>query len=128
VKVILRVILIGGSLYLGCGCGSSSSDIAAAFQDEDPARRIEAVALAGRNRDQSAVPFLIDRLTDSQEEVRFFAIIALKRATGETMGWNYYDPPAKRAEAVRRWREWLQDQRKDSTRQEARTAQEAISR
>ena len=118
-KVFLGAILTGGCLWLGCGCGSSVSDSAAGFQDEDPARRIEAIARAGRNRDERTVPFLIDRLTDSQGDVRFFAIIALKKTTGKTMGWNYYDPPPKRTEAVRKWRKWLETRRKDSPRPKA---------
>ena len=89
------------------GCAPTGKDLYLKFQHEDPSVRNRAIAIAGRTRDQGAVPYLVDRLTDSQKDVRFFAILSLKRITGETMDYRYYDPPEKRKEAVRRWREWV---------------------
>ena len=116
---LLTVMLVAECLALA-GCQEPAGQVAGDFQAEDPSVRIQAVAHAGRTMDAGSVPFLIDRLTDSQADVRFFAIIALKRITGETMGWNYYDPPPTQAEAVARWRQWLIGRCKD-----AATAQEA---
>ncbi len=53
------------------------------------------------------VPYLVDRLSDTEEDVRFYAFLALRRITGETMGYEYFSPPQKRAEAIQRWRAWL---------------------
>jgi len=92
------------------GCRPSAQDLAAEFQNEDPAKRVDAIVIVGRTRDRAALPFLVDRLTDSEQDVRFFAILSLKRITGTDMGWRYYDPPEQRAEAVARWRKWLADQ------------------
>lgn len=89
------------------GCDIGGANLYAALQDEDPSVRIQAVHTAGKTKDPKAVPYLVDRLTDSESDVRFYAIEALKRSTGETMGYKYYKPAAKRAEAVERWREWL---------------------
>ena len=38
-----------------------------------------------------------------------FAAIALEKITGLTHGYRHFDPPARRAEAVAAWREWLND-------------------
>ncbi len=85
----------------------TGANLYAALQDEDPSVRIQAVHDAGKTKDPKAVPYLIDRLTDSESDVRFYAIQALKRSTGETMGYEYYEPAAKRDEAVQRWLKWL---------------------
>ena len=124
---VLRVILLAAvSLWAVPGCtpnaDGSGDDLYARFQDEDPAVRIQAIHQAGCGKDKGAVPYLVDRLTDSEETARFFAIIALEEITGTTMGWKYYDPPAKRAEAVNRWRGWLTSGRRDGpTTQDARS-------
>jgi len=117
---ILRIILLAalGLLAQAGGCRHPGDNLAADFQSEDPSQRVRAVVEAGQTKDSAAVPFLVDRLTDSQQEVRFFAIIALERITGQTMGYNYYDPPDERAAAVARWRQWLQNGRSEGRTQE----------
>ena len=77
------------------------------LQHEDPSVRMAAVLEAGRWKRIKAVPYLVDRLTDSEAEVRFAAIQALQKITGQTMGYRYYEPSTKRDEAARRWRKWL---------------------
>ncbi len=91
------------------GCNSGDRSLYEGLQSEDPAVRIEAVAGAGETKDPKAVPYLVDRLTDSESEVRMFAAIALEKITGLTHGYRHFDPPARRAEAVAAWREWLND-------------------
>jgi hypothetical protein len=49
----------------------------------------------------------VDRLSDTESDVRLFAILALQDITGKTMGYRHYDPPDRRIEAIQRWREWL---------------------
>lgn len=107
---LLQAILpvaVGLWVFSVGGCGNSDENIYAHLQHEDPSVRIEAIHRAGQVRNTGAVPFLVDRLTDSQVDVRFFTIIALEKITGKTMGYRYYDPPGKRIEAVQRWRELL---------------------
>lgn len=77
------------------------------LQHEDPAVRIKAVLDAGRWKDAKALPYLVDRLTDSEAEVRFLAVLALRRITGVEHGYLYYKSALERAEAVGRWRAWL---------------------
>ena len=105
-RTLVTVILLL-MVCMSAGCDMSGANLYTALQHEDPSVRIQAVHTAGKTKDPKAVPYLIDRLTDSESDVRFYAIQALKRSTGETMGYEYYEPAAKRAEAVRRWREWL---------------------
>ena len=111
---ITSAVLLGVCLIRTWGCTPSNDDLYVALQAEDPNVRLKAIHRAGQIKDEAAVPFLVDRLTDSQEVVRFFAILALERITGSTMDWNYYDPPVERAGAVDRWRAWLESGRKQA--------------
>jgi len=102
------------------GCTPSGGRLHDQFQHEDPAVRLEAVRTAGATRDAGHVPYLVDRLTDSETDVRFFAILALDRITGKRMGYRYYETPEKRSRAVRRWRNWLADRRSAATKPEGK--------
>jgi len=93
----------------GAGCNQFSPSLYQRLQNEDPAVRIQAILRAGDAKDQKAVPYLVDRLTDSEADVRVFAIGALERITGRTMGYHHYDPARQRLEAVARWRKWLKE-------------------
>ena len=108
--VILHILWTSLSAWLLVGCGAQS-DIADDFQHEDPKTRIAAIRRAGQDKVESAVPYLVDRLTDSEAEVRMFAIIALKEITGLTHDYRHYDGAAVRREAVQRWRRWLVTER-----------------
>ncbi len=90
------------------GCGPPRGGLYTKLQAEDPSARLEGVIEAGQSQDPQAVPYLIDRLTDSEQDVRFFAILALDRITGQTLGYRHYAPLAERLEAAQRWREWLE--------------------
>ncbi len=81
--------------------------LAQRLQADDPNVRIQAVVEAGKAKDPQAVPYLVDRLQDREGDVRFFAILALKQITGQTLDYNYWDPQDRRDQAVQRWREWL---------------------
>jgi hypothetical protein len=122
--LLMAALLAGGCQFQLSGASSGSQDPNALeraarpfdpqrltlyerFQSEDPSDRMEAAIEAGRWRDRKSVPYLVDRLTDSEPEVRFAAIHALQRITGTTRGYRYYKSSAERGEAVRRWRQWL---------------------
>lgn len=94
---------------LPIGCNSGDGSLYEGLQSEDPAVRLDAVARAGELKDPKAVAYLVDRLTDSESEIRMFAAIALEKITGQTHGYRHFDPPVRRAEAVAAWREWLKD-------------------
>lgn len=109
-----RVLRFFGCL-LACGllagmpaCGLRwPNGLPTALQDENPSIRVEACRRAGEAKDGSVVPLLVERLDDSAGDVRFFAIGALKKITGQTLGYRYYDEAETRSQAVWRWRNWL---------------------
>jgi hypothetical protein len=76
------------------------------IQSERPHERIRAIHQAGELRDEKAVALLVDRLEDEDEGVRFYAILALDRITGDRFGYDYAAPIDRRAESVNRWREF----------------------
>ncbi len=73
-----------------------------------PAERIEAVVALGNGGDPSSVPALVERLEDEDPAVRFYAILALERLTGERRGYDYRAPIDRRRAAVLRWRAYVQ--------------------
>jgi len=77
------------------------------LQHEDPTVRAAEIAQAAAESDRSALPYLVNRLTDTEQGVRWAAIYALEQMTDKTFGYRHYDPPSQRAEAVARWRAWL---------------------
>ncbi len=105
---ILATVLCGVSLVCGCGLAQTPSE---KFQAEDPKVRIDAAIDAARKKDSTAVSYLVDRLEDPESDVRFFSFLALKEITGRTMGWRHYYGRARRAEAVKKWRDWLRQGR-----------------
>lgn len=74
---------------------------------DDANERILAVRQAGERKDWGAVPLLVDRLEDEDAAVRFYAILALERITGERFGYEYAEPSPRRADAVVRWRTYI---------------------
>lgn len=74
----------------------------------DPNRRLLAIADAGASRDASKVPQLIEQLESNDAAARLLAIRSLEAITGQTHGYDYTDSDWERAEAVRRWRDWLE--------------------
>ena len=121
-RVLLGFFLLAATSLAGCrpprassqpvgwwsfGKGDERARLVRCFQSEDPSVRMAAVLQVGRQKDRKSAPYLVDRLTDAEAEVRFAAIFALQRITGTTRGYRYYESSARRGEAVQRWRAWL---------------------
>jgi len=77
------------------------------LEGKDPAVRIMAIRWAGENNVKEALPLLVERLSEEDESVRFFAIFALKRITGEDKGYDYKADIRNRRESVQRWRKYI---------------------
>jgi hypothetical protein len=103
----LAAVLAAGSM-LGGGCSITSKSVHDGLQSDDPAVRQQAAIDAANRKDRQAVPLLVDRLSDSDDSVRFAAINALVRITGTDRGYRFYQPLGERAAAVGRWRQWLE--------------------
>jgi HEAT repeat protein len=100
-------LLVCAAFWLPAGCADSSLTLAQKFQSDDPDLRRDAIREAARTGNAQALPYLVDRLQDSEDDIRFYAIEALQRMTGQTLGYVAYEPSESRLAAVKRWREWL---------------------
>jgi hypothetical protein len=78
------------------------------LKSSDPHVKVIAAQEAARKRDPSTIPQLIDLLGDEEQWVRYNAHMALNVIVGpkDEFGYNYLDPPKKRAEGIRKYREW----------------------
>jgi hypothetical protein len=73
----------------------------------NPLDRAQAAVKATEAGDLVAVHKLVDLLEDSDDAVRMYAILALRRLCGEDLGYRYYESAPARATAVQRWRQAL---------------------
>ncbi len=87
----------------GCGPRPYRANI----QSESVNERILGVRAAAEAKDADSVPLLVDRLEDEDDAVRFFAILALEKITGERFGYNYASPAQQRAVSVEQWRAYV---------------------
>ena len=92
---------------VSAGCNGPEKGVAAGLQGELSSERVTACIRAGQSRDKSVLPLLVERLEDTDADVRLFAINALKKITGQDLEYRYYASSADRGEAVLRWRQWL---------------------
>ncbi len=119
---VLAWVLPAAAFLAGCApTAPAGGALYARLQSDSPFTRARAVVQAAEARDDGAIPYLVDRLTDSERSVRLFAIRSLQKLTGRTFGYRHYDPPDKRQKAVGQWRHWL-EQRAATTRPTARLA------
>jgi len=91
-------------------CAGCTSTVAN-FHGQDSAERIRAIRRAAEGNHRSAIPLIVERLEDDDQAVRFYAILALDRLTGERLGYDYAKPSWKRADAVERWWEYVRQGR-----------------
>lgn len=69
--------------------------------------RIRGIKIAADRKDVGAVPLIVDRLEDEDDGVRFYAILALERITGERFGYDYAKVSRDRAASVQKWRLYI---------------------
>ncbi len=103
---IMAAALIPSGLA-GCAGPGEPASIAEGLQSDQPVTRTKACIRAGDARDASVVALLVDRLEDPEDEVRMFAIRALDRITGQTLGYQWSQDADARKASVERWRQWL---------------------
>jgi hypothetical protein len=88
--------------------GCFSRDPKSLNSDSAPSA-IPAIKDAGQDKDRKAIPRLIDDLNDGDSAIRFAAITALTKMTGQTFNYRYYDEESERRPAIAQWRQWLKD-------------------
>lgn len=82
-------------------CGPPAID--GGFDSANPAAKMYAIENAARDGDHSAINDIIEQLNSDDPAVRFLAIGALQRLTGQTYGYHCYDPPEQRQVAIEEW-------------------------
>jgi len=94
-------------------CGSSLAECLAGAQ-RDPSIRVRGAAARALStrEDATAYKALVAALDDSAASVRRAAIDGLFRIAATTHGFEPEDPLEKRAAAVKRWLDWLAEQKK----------------
>jgi hypothetical protein len=81
------------------------------FDSAQPAAKLYAIRRAGEARDAAAVPKLIEQLDSDDPAVRMFAIEALRRITGQRLGYDPYALPYERHRKVADWVRWYESHR-----------------
>lgn len=96
---------LGRALCLAAlaGCGTF---VGGSFDDPAPQARIEAIERACEANDRGALPRIVENLSSDDAAVRMAAIGALRRMTGETLGYRFDDPEVERRSAIDRWKTW----------------------
>jgi HEAT repeat protein len=87
-------------------CGGASREIAT-MHSVNPLDRALAAVQAANSGNAQSVGALVDLLEDPDPGVRMYAILALRRLTGEDYGYRFYESVTQRNLAVARWREAL---------------------
>ena len=93
-------------LAIGLVSGCYSPDRPSLSSDCAPTA-IPAIKEAADQDNRKAIPRLVQDLNDHDPAIRFAAISALNRITGDDFGYRYYDDESDRQPAIARWREWM---------------------
>ena len=103
-----RAGLLGAALLLvGLLSGCAQLTWRQQLQSEDPLRRIDGAVAAARANDRSAVPLLVDRLQDDDVAVRMYAIMALEKIEGTSLGYKFWGDDMDRTRMAQQWRNHL---------------------
>jgi len=108
ILLVLATPAAGAASMTGCGPAPAKE-----LKNPDPSGKIPAIKQAVRLRDLRGVPHMVADLDSDDAAVRLFAIQGLRRLTGETFGYRYYDDEEEREPALKRWQEWLAQQQQD---------------
>jgi hypothetical protein len=100
--------MAAGALFVGLA-GCASPTWRQQLQSEDPLQRIDGAIAAGKAKNPAALALLIDRLEDDDQAVRMYAVLALVRIEGTTLGYKYWASPTDLAHMAQRWRAYARD-------------------
>jgi hypothetical protein len=90
----------------GCGRGRVKPAIAS----RDPSEKIPGIVAAVSAGSLEQARHMIASLSSDDPAIRLFAISGLRRLTGLTLEYNYYEDEEDREPAVKRWEQWLAQQ------------------
>jgi hypothetical protein len=97
-----KTILILAFASVGCAEPAGPRVVA----NPDLSVKIPAIKQAAITHDREGISAMIDELSSDDPAVRFYAIEGLRRATGQTLGYCFYDDQEHRQAAVERWKQW----------------------
>ena len=80
----------------------------------DPSVKIPAIKQAVANKNTDAERQLVKDLDSDDPAVRFYAIEGLRKLTGQSFGYRYFDDEDARRPAVEKWKAWLTAQHSGS--------------
>ena len=98
-------VLACGLFGTAAGCTAPRRPLV--VTDPDPSVKIPAFKKAVRAKDRAAARQLVADLDNDDPAVRLYSINALRRMTGETFGYHYYENDEQRRPALERWQAWL---------------------
>jgi hypothetical protein len=98
----MRPIFLAALLLCGCFGREPPS-----LKSHDPALKIPAIKQAVDQHDLAACAVLVKDLDSDDPAIRFYAVEGLRKLTGETFDYRYYDDEIARKPAIARWKEWL---------------------
>lgn len=97
-------------MVVGCLAGCVAPRGKAIVTDDDPANKIPAISTAVQKKDLGVAKQLVKDLDSDDPAVRFYSIEGLRRLTGQTFDYVYYNDAIARQPAIKRWQEWLATQ------------------
>jgi hypothetical protein len=106
VSFVLAVVAVAAAAVSGCTAPRPPLVVT----DPDPSVKIPAIKVAVARGDRSVIPQLVKELESDDAAVRFYAIDALEKFTGERFGFEYYQDDDRRKPALQKWQEWLKAQ------------------
>ena len=93
------VILVACPVLASCGPPATEGG----FDSANPAARMYAIEHAAAQGDTAVIKDLIEELDSDDPAVRYMAITALERLTGQTYGYHHYDSVMQRRDAIAKW-------------------------
>lgn len=104
------VRLVTPMLIAGMLGGCSLPEQGASFRSPLASERVNAAVRAARDGGPSHARDLVECLDSSDPAERLVASRALADLNrGDTLGYSHADPPARRREAVNRWKRWADE-------------------
>ncbi|MBM4101456.1 MAG: HEAT repeat domain-containing protein [Phycisphaerae bacterium] len=89
-------------------CAPSATE--GGFSNPAPGARIYAIEDAVKFNRRDQIPQIVECLCSDDDLLRYMAIGALQRMTGQDLGYQFDDPDPLRFAAYQRWRQWTIDQ------------------
>jgi|SRR5271170_12494 len=104
---VAQTVCVFFALTVGC----TESKGPRTVENKDPTVSIPVIEDDVRQHDQKDDAQLVVDLNDDDPAVRFYAIEALRRLTGDDFGYRYYEDEDGRAAAVAKWNQWLKQRK-----------------